>query len=242
MIIAEIGKNHLGKLEFAREYVQSLLLTAIDGISFQIREKSHYLKPEKKKFILDKSNYTELANKIKKTKKFGMALADPSFIEFFEELGTDFYKVIRNDINNDELVSKLIKTGKTVFISTGMCSERDILNFKQKYGTPTNVILNHTQLSNLVSDCNLKAIESLKKHGFKVSYGNHCDNLNVIYLSLFYKPSDIMFYVKACEKIDYPDNKHAVLLEKVSKFTKNLISLKDAEGSGIKETMKNKIK
>tara|TARA_Y100000816_G_scaffold261949_1_gene219330 strand:+ start:1521 stop:2249 length:729 start_codon:yes stop_codon:yes gene_type:complete len=242
MIIAEIGKNHLGKPEFAREYVQSLLLTAIDGISFQIREKSHYLKPEKKKFILDKSNYTELANKIKKTKKFGMALADPSFIEFFEELGTDFYKVIRNDINNDELVSKLIKTGKTVFISTGMCSERDILNFKQKYGTPTNVILNHTQLSNLVSDCNLKAIESLKKYGFKVSYGNHCDNLNVIYLSLFYKPSDIMFYVKACEKIDYPDNKHAVLLEKVSKFTKNLISLKEAEGSGIKETMKNKIK
>ena len=66
MIIAEIGKNHLGKLEFAHEYVQSLLLTDIDGISFQIREKSHYLKPEKKKFILDKSNYTELANRIKK--------------------------------------------------------------------------------------------------------------------------------------------------------------------------------
>ena len=51
-----------------------------------------------------------------------------------------------------------------------------------------------------------------------------------------------MFYVKACEKINYPDNKHAVLLEKVSKFTKNLISLKEAEGSGIKETMTNKIK
>ena len=54
MIIAEVGKNHLGKPDFAREYVQSLLLTSIDGISFQIREKSHYLKPEKKKFILDK--------------------------------------------------------------------------------------------------------------------------------------------------------------------------------------------
>ncbi len=242
MIIAEIGKNHLGKLEFANKYVQSLLLTEVDGISFQIREKSHYLKPEKKKFILDKSNYIELANKIKKKKKFGMALADPSFIDFFEELNTDFYKVIRNDINNDELVSKLIKTGKIIFISTGMCSEQDILNFKQKYGTPKNVILNHTQLSNLVSDCNLRAIETLKKYGFKVSYGNHCDNLNVIYLSLFYKPSDIMFYVKACNKLNYPDDKHAVLLEKVSKLSQNLILLKKAEGSGVKQTMENKIK
>ena len=38
MIIAEIGKNHLGKLEFAREYVQSLLLTAIDGISLTVND------------------------------------------------------------------------------------------------------------------------------------------------------------------------------------------------------------
>ena len=53
MIIAEIGKNHLGKPEFALEYVQSLLMTSIDGISFQIREKSHYLKPEKKKIYLE---------------------------------------------------------------------------------------------------------------------------------------------------------------------------------------------
>ncbi len=241
MIIAEIGRNHLGKLELANNYVKNLLLTNVDGISFQIREKSYYENPEKKKFIWKKSNYEKLASKIRKKKKFGIALADHSLVEFFESLNTDFYKVIRNDINNDKLMSKLIKTGKIIFVSTGMCSEKDIQNFQKKYGKAKNVVLNHTQLSNEVEDCNLKAIETMRKYGFKVSYGNHCRNLNVIYLSLFYKPSDIMFYVKACNKLNYPDNKHAVLLREVSSFCKNLILLKKAEGNGLKKKMKDKI-
>ena len=49
MIIAEIGRNHLGKLELANYYVKNLLQTNVDGISFQIREKSYYENPEKKK-------------------------------------------------------------------------------------------------------------------------------------------------------------------------------------------------
>ena len=38
MIIAEIGRNHLGKIDLANKYIDELLLTKVDGISFQIRE------------------------------------------------------------------------------------------------------------------------------------------------------------------------------------------------------------
>ncbi len=242
MIIAEIGSNHLGKIELANKYLKDLINSPVDGISFQVREKEFYQSSRYKNFKLDKSNYLNFSTITKRNKKkFGIALADPSLIDFFESLDTDFYKVIRNDIKNDELVDKLIKTNKKIFISTGMSSEEDIMRFIKKYGRPKNVILNHTSLSNLIDDCNLKAIESMKKHGFNVSYGNHCENLNVMYMSLIFKPSDIMFYVKACKKLEYPDNKHAVILKEVNEIVNNLKLLSRADGKGIKNNMENKI-
>lgn len=243
MIIAEIGRNHLGKIDLANKYIDELLLTKVDGISFQIREKEYYQTPEKKNFQWDTSNYLNLSIKIKKgKKKFGMALADPSLVNFFESIGTDFYKVIRNDIKNEELISELIKTNKKIFISTGMCSDDDISNFIEKYGKLDNITLNHTQLSNSVKDCNLKSIESMKKYGLQVSYGNHCENKNVLYMALMFNPSDIMFYVKACNKLKYPDDKHAIILNKVRNVIDNLNTLKKAKGNGFKIKMENTIK
>ena len=43
MIIAEVGINHLGRVESAHIYVDKLAETDIDGISFQVREKEYYL-------------------------------------------------------------------------------------------------------------------------------------------------------------------------------------------------------
>jgi len=242
MIIAEVGRNHLGVIESAYAYINKLAETSIDAITFQVREREYYLLPEKKQYIWNTDEYVKLSYHVKKQdKKFGIALADHSLVDFFESINTDFYKVIRNDINNNQLISKLIDTGKKIFLSTGMCSEGDILNFIQKYGKPKNVILNHTQLSNSVTDCNLKAIQDMKKYGFKVSYGTHCENKNVLYMSLCFDPCDIMFYVKSCDILKYPDNKHAIKLEEVESVIYNLISLRGSIGQATKQKMKNKI-
>tara|TARA_R100001594_G_scaffold61044_2_gene95061 strand:+ start:5398 stop:6114 length:717 start_codon:yes stop_codon:yes gene_type:complete len=237
MIIAEVGRNHLGMVEAAYVYVEQLGETEVDGISFQIREKEYYESPEKKQYVWDMQEYEYLATAVKnKNKQFGMALADPSLVEFFESIDTDFYKVIRNDINNDELVSKLIATGKKIFISTGLSSEEDISKFIEKYGHNSNIILNHTQLSDMIHAANLSAIETMRhKYGCKVSYGSHCWNKNVLYMALCYKPSDIMFYVKFNDYMSYPDNNHAITLNEVAKVSTNLKILSNAIGNGIKE-------
>ena len=41
MIIAEIGYNHLGDASIANDYLDVLLETNIDAVTFQIREVSH---------------------------------------------------------------------------------------------------------------------------------------------------------------------------------------------------------
>tara|TARA_R110000851_G_scaffold125513_1_gene256456 strand:+ start:7474 stop:8214 length:741 start_codon:yes stop_codon:yes gene_type:complete len=246
MIIAEIGINHLGCMGRCKKFINKLANTNIDCITLQIREPAYYVKNDKYK--LRDSEYVELINLIQSShKKAGIAIADITKIDLFESIDVDFYKVIRNDITNKSLIKKLLSTNKKIIISTGVSSEQDIDNFVNyldtSYKSNRDVVLNHTQLSYGVEDCNLSAIEKLRlKYGFDVSYGSHCSNHNVLYMSLCYKPSDILFYVKDNDGEVYPDDKHAILLSDVGGITNNIINLSKAIGSGIKEQMKIKIK
>ena len=243
-IIAEIGMNHLGSYEKAIEYVNCLIKSNVDAITFQIREPEFYDRSDKKHLMLTNDNYKNLCNIIKNhNKKFGIAIADIEKIDFFKSIDTDFYKIIRNDITNKNLVNKLIQTNKKLIVSTGVSSEEEIQKFLNKFGNK-NIVLNHTQLSYDVQDCNLSAIETLKtKYNYPISYGSHCSNENVLYMSLCYNPSDILFYVKDnIEQIKYPDDKHAIMLRNVDNIVKNLKSLIHAVGTGIKEKMEIKIK
>tara|TARA_Y100000593_G_C4283464_1_gene324042 strand:- start:493 stop:1275 length:783 start_codon:yes stop_codon:yes gene_type:complete len=252
-IIAEIGLNHLGQYEEVTEYLDKIFESDVDGIEFQVRDNSFYSRPEKKKLQLTNSEYKKICDLIhSRNKSFGVALTDITKVDFFESIGTDFYKVIINDITNKPLVRVLCDTGKKVLISTGLSSDRDIENLADMVSQYPKVVLNHTQLSNEPSDSNLKAIEIMKrKYNMPVSFGSHCNNHNVLYMSLCFNPSDILFYVKneseaklEWEKLGfpYPDDEHAILLEDVKDVVNNIKLLSRAVGSGIKEKMDNKLK
>jgi len=242
-VIAEIGLNHLGENSLANEYVEKLIQANVDGISFQVREFSFYKREEKKHLTIADEDYSFLCKKIKSNnKQFGVAIADIEKIDFFESIGTDFYKIIRNDMTNDTLVNKLMNTGKKIIVSTGLSSQKEIYTFLEKYKNNTNFILNHTQLSYEESDCNLKAIETIRKsHSVPVSFGSHCSNHNVLYMSLCFSPTDILFYVKRDSSMVYPDDKHAINLENVGQVVRNIRVLNTAIGTGNKIKLNNKI-
>jgi len=243
MLIAEVGLNHLGSFELAKRYVSFLCSTHVDGISFQVREKEFYERDEKKNLSLTNQEYADLKSIVSAGgKKFGVALANVGKVDFFKELNTDFYKIIRNDMENDLLVRTLLNTGKKVIVSTGLSSEEEMSLFVDKHGSYTNFTFNHTQLSYDVGDCNLSAIVNLRdKYGIPISFGSHCSNYNVLYMSLCYEPSDILFYVKMSDTATYPDDKHAICLRDVESLTSNLSILKSAVGSGNKQKIENKI-
>ena len=240
MIISEIGLNHLGNFYQAKSMVKKLVATNVEGITLQIRENDYYL--NKQHFRLSDDEYIEIVNYVKQHNKcIGIAIADESKIDFLESIGIDFYKVIRNDITNDSLLKKLISTNKKIIVSTGLSSDEDIEKFINEFGTK-NITLNHTQLSHDPEDCNLLAIQNMKeKYNCNISFGSHCDNVNVLYMSLCYNPSDILFYVKGSGTLRYPDDKHAIPLKMVHGVINNLINLQEAIGSGSKEKMEIKI-
>lgn len=241
MIIAEVGLNHLGVPKLAHLYVDKLIATDIDAITFQVREEDYYLN-DKEKYLLEEKTYIELVRKVHSNgKQLGIAIADVSKIEFFEKIKIDFYKVIRNDIRNIELIDRLIETNKKLIISTGTCSEDEISTFIAKYNQH-NITINHTQLSYDIEDCNLSAIKTLReKFKVNVSYGSHCKDSKVLYMALAFNPTDILFYVKAYEFSLWPDNKHSVTLEQAEVIISDLKRLSAAVGTGTKEQMEIKL-
>jgi len=214
MLIAEIGVNHLGDENLLNDLVKNLINTDVDAITLQVREPEFYNNLwEGCNLKINKEAYESVCTSIKNSGKIlGVALGDINYLEFFENLKVDFYKVIRNDINNFELIDKLQSTKKNITVSTGLSSDQEISNLVKHINYDKNFKLNHTQLSHNIEDCNLCAIKSLKqKYGLEVTFGNHCSNLNALYLSLVYEPKDIFFYVRSDKKC--PDYEHAIGLK-----------------------------
>ena len=78
MIIGEVGLNHLGKEDYANDYINFHLNNNFDCLSFQIRESKFYHREEKKHLQLDESFYEKIANKYCNIlhKKIGLSVSN----------------------------------------------------------------------------------------------------------------------------------------------------------------------
>ncbi len=242
MIICEIGLNHMGNIKYANEYIDKIIKSKADGILFHIREKSFYT--DTPKLLLPDKFYVDAIKKVKKHNiKFGITLADPNKIDFCEKIGVDFYKIFSRDILDYEIINKIKLTKKNIFVSTGMSNINEIKKFiKIIENNKKRFTLIHTQLDNNIEKVNLKAITLLKeKFKINVGYGNHAENIFIIYLSLVFKPSDLIFYVKGNKFKKHIDDKHAIKLDHLEDFIKNIKELPKGLGKKKKIKMKSKI-
>ena len=151
-------------------------------------------------------------------------------IEQCEEINVDFYKTLSWNINSFDFLDKLVNTGKKIFVSTGTSSTDKIDKLQNRY-RGENITLIHTQLQFEVENVNLLAIDFLRdRYDFPIAFGNHCENTDVLYTSVAFKPSDIFFYVKGDKRIEHIDEKHSVRLSKVNDTVNSLMELSKSLG------------
>lgn len=243
MIICEIGLNHLGIEDYANQYIDAVVNTKADAITFQVIKDSFFKKEEYKKLKLRKEFFIEALLRTKrKRKQFGAAIDDETEVRSLEQNGIDFFKVLSKDLNNYRLIDEIIKvSNKPIFISTGMSNLREIERLFNRYETEKNrITLIQTQLSNKIEDVNFAAIPLLRDtFQTPVAYGFHSSNHNALYMSVAFNPESIFFYIKQSDDVKYPDDAHAITLENISTVVDNLLELQLAIGSGQKIKMEN---
>lgn len=244
MIIAEIGLNHLGKKSLLDLYIKKA--KKVDGLTIQILSDSFYLKNKK---FSDFKLSEPLINKFIEQSynegfKVGLVIDDHNLIDKYHSKYISFYKILSKDIGDLNLFKKISNTSvDEIYISTGLSSFEDLDKIVPYVKSLDNRIkLIHTQLSNDVKDVNLKAIEVMnKRYNLPISYGHHCLNEKVIYASLGFEPYSIFIYIKGPKTYKYPDDLHAISLEKIDDFVNNVSNLRECIGSGNKIAMSNKL-
>lgn len=242
MIICEVGLNHLGDEKYANQYIDEVLKTKADAITFQVLRDSFFQIERFKNFKLEKEFFIKASQRIKNgNKNFGVVLDDVGTVDFLETLDVSFYKILSKDIANAALINKLIhSTNKHIFVSTGMSDLNEIDSFFQSIKhVKERFTLVHTQLSHDIKDTNLKAIGVLKKKfNLPVAFGIHCANYNVLYLSLAFQPSDAFIYIKG-NRESHPDEEHAVSFDNIQTVIDNLLELPQSIGKEVKLKMEN---
>ncbi len=144
-VIAEIGINHNGSVDLARELIDKAVEAGADCVKFQMRDlDSLYVTKDGSDMkenlttqysldLLKKTQLTpeQLFSLFDYAKSRGVfPLCTPFDLKSVERLhayGMDAYKVGSPDLTNHDLMRALAKTNKPMIVSTGMSDERDIV-------------------------------------------------------------------------------------------------------------------
>jgi N-acetylneuraminate synthase len=182
--IAEIGVNHEGSIEKAKELIKIASESGANAVKFQSYKAERltsvnspaYWDTEaesttsqyelfKKYDSFDKEEYVELKKYSDENNvEFLTTPFDSNFVDELDEL-LDFYKVASADITNYILLKKIASKRKPIILSTGASSKEEIdaaIELLSEFKIP--ILLNHCILSypTSVKDANLGMIKDLK--------------------------------------------------------------------------------
>jgi len=197
-IIAEIGVNHEGSLEKAKELIDLAKEGGADAAKFQTykaeklasKNSPAYWDTQKEKTksqfelfkkydTFEKSDYIELYNySIDKNIDFLSTPFDLDSIDFLDKL-VPFFKVASADINNLPFLRKIASKSKPVLLSTGAANiaEIDYAIKTLKHNVCNNIGIMHCILNYPTKDENacLEMIKHLKKNypDYLIGYSDH---------------------------------------------------------------------
>ncbi|MHB1193036.1 MAG: N-acetylneuraminate synthase family protein [Longimicrobiales bacterium] len=138
-VIAEVGQNHQGELDIAREFVRIFAFAGADAIKFQTRNNKYLFSEEayeaeyasenafaptygahREKLELDPGWLPILKEDCAKHGvKFMSTPFDEPSLELLQEIGVDILKVASFDLGNLPLIHRIAGAGKPVVMSVG---------------------------------------------------------------------------------------------------------------------------
>jgi len=144
-IIAEIGINHNGSVQIAKQLVDIAINAGADAVKFQKRNLEHiytaemldnpnlgeqnfqYMIPLLREFELSKKDFIFLKKYCgRKGITFLCTAFDLPSVDFLEELNVPAYKLGSPDLTNFAILEKVAKTRKPMIVSTGMAYLEEI--------------------------------------------------------------------------------------------------------------------
>lgn len=197
-VIAEIGNNHLGSVNLAKEMIRVAALCGVDAVKFQKRcnevlyTKSFYDSEytsvnsfaetygEHRDYLeLSKDDFDELIECARESNvDIIITVFDKQSLIEMQNLDFDAYKIASGDITNIPLIEAVAQLNKPVILSTGYCDYSDIdraIRIIKKYTNELVLMYCVSQYPTADENLNLNLIrEYMKKYNsIPIGFSSH---------------------------------------------------------------------
>ncbi|MBI5841129.1 MAG: N-acetylneuraminate synthase family protein [Chloroflexi bacterium] len=190
-VIAEIGINHNGDIEIARQMIDAAVHAGADAVKFQKRTPEVCTPPEQQKQMretpwgyityldyrykveFNEKQYHEIEKYCKQKKITWMvSVWDEPSVDFMEKFDTPAYKIPSASLTDHKLIKHARTTGKPIILSSGMSTMEQIHEGVKIAGEKDLVLMHCTSTYPCEpEELNLKMVETLRREFPKLPIG-----------------------------------------------------------------------
>jgi len=193
LLIAEIGGNHEGNFDVARDLAQRAISTGVDYIKFQLYRGDTLVSPVEspdrnrhfKRFELTREQHIELAQMcLDKDVGYLASVWDLEMLDWIDPY-LKLYKIGSGDLTAWTILQEFARRGKPIILSTGLATLDEVLQtvtqiqaIDQRYTLPDWLcLLQCTSMYPIADkDANLRVMNSLQDAtGLAVGYSDHTE-------------------------------------------------------------------
>jgi N-acetylneuraminate synthase len=194
-IIAEIGINHNGDLNIAKQMIDAAVHAGVDAVKFQKRTPDIATPPEQRnqmretpwgyityldyryKVEFNEEQYREIDKHCKeKGIAWMVSVWDQPSVDFMEQFDTPAYKIPSASLTDLDLIRKARATGKPLILSSGMSTMEQIRQGVEIAGEKDLVLMHCTSTYPCEpEELNLKMVETLRSEfpNVPIGYSGH---------------------------------------------------------------------
>ena len=271
IIIAELGVNHNGSMEMAKQLIDRAVEAGVDYIKFQTFKSENIVTKtakqddyqKKKMGNLDDSQYNMLKKlelseeqhyelieycKEKGIKFFSTAF-DMDSIDFLASLNLGLWKIPSGELTNYPYVKKIASFGEPVILSTGMSSIEEIndtVNLLVNSGLPKakiTILHCNTEYPTPMCDVNLLAMNGIKKQfQTEVGYSDHTVGIEVPIAAVALGAKVIEKHFTLDRNLPGPDHKASLEPDELKAMVSAIRNIEQALGSEEKKVSSSEMK
>lgn len=262
-IIAEIGINHNGDINIAKQLIDWAVHCGADAVKFQKRtvekvytqeELDRYRespwgttnREQKMGLEFGRKEYDEIDRYCKEKGIEWFASAwDLDSQDFIASYNLKYNKIASAMLVNMNLLEKVAKERRYAFISTGMSSMDEIdaaVKVFKKYDCPYELVHCNSTYPMKNEDANLEMINTLKKrYGCKVGYSGHETGRIVSFAAAVMGASSIERHITLDRAMYGSDQAASLEVSEFYKLVRDIRTLPAIMGNGIKKLSESEI-
>lgn len=248
-LIAEVGGNHEGSVNYAFKLIDLASKSKIDAIKFQMYTGfglvNDKLDPKRhahfNKYSLKEKEWIKIAKYVKKKGySFSASVWETDMLKYIDKY-LDFYKIGSGDLNCYQIIEELAKRGKPIIISTGL-SKLDEIRKTIKFIKKTNKVYENHEMICIMQctsayptkeeEVNLNVIKTfLKKFDHMIGYSHHCLNNSALDIAYILGAKVMEFHFTDNKNKKFRDHKLSLTYQDIKKLNNRISKIKELLGS-----------